>query len=548
MSKPRAAMAVAGRRPTPEMLVDVDRLVGAYYDEHPDPSDPSQAVSFGTSGHRGSSFSGTFTEDHIVAISEAIARYRSAEGIGGPLFLGRDTHALSEPAFRTAVEVLVAHDVDVAVDSEGGYTPTPAISHAILTHNARGRAKADGIVITPSHNPPEDGGFKYNPPHGGPADTDVTRQIQGAANDLLRARLRGVRRMPYDEAIARARGHDYRAAYVSELGAVVDVEEIAGAGIRLGVDPLGGASVAYWDSIANRYRLDLEVVNSRVDPTFSFMPLDHDGKIRMDCSSPDAMAGLISLKDRFDVAFANDPDADRHGIVTRSAGLMNPNHYLAVAIAYLLGGARLEWPGGAGVGKTMVSSSIIDRVVAGLGRRLVEVPVGFKWFVAGLLDGTLAFGGEESAGASFLRRDGGAWSTDKDGLIMCLLAAEMTARGGRDPARMYAELTERYGAPIYRRYDAPATPEQKRILGGLSPDDVTASELAGEPIVQVLTTAPSGAPLGGVKVTTDSGWFAARPSGTEDVYKLYAESFNGEQHLERIVEEAQQLVHRALQR
>ena len=548
MSRPRAAMATAGRRPSADMLVDVERLVGAYYDEHPDPSDPGLAVSFGTSGHRGSSLVRTFNEDHIVAISTAIARYRAANGISGPLFLGRDTHALSQPAFRTAVEVLVGHGIDVAVDSEGGYTPTPAISHAILTHNARGGAKADGIVITPSHNPPEDGGFKYNPPHGGPADTDVTRQIQNAANELLRARLRGAQRLGYHEAIKHARRHDYRSAYVGELATVVDVEEIAGAGIRLGVDPLGGASVAYWEAIADRYRLDLTVVNDQVDPTFSFMPLDHDGKIRMDCSSPDAMAGLISLKDRFDVAFANDPDADRHGIVTRSAGLLNPNHYLAVAIAYLLGGARREWPADAGVGKTMVSSSIIDRVVAGLGRRLEEVPVGFKWFVAGLLDATLAFGGEESAGASFLRRDGSAWSTDKDGLIMCLLAAEMTARTGSDPAQIYAELTESYGAPVYRRVDAQATREQKRILGGLSPDDVTATELAGEPITDVLTTAPSGAPLGGVKVVTQGGWFAARPSGTEDVYKLYAESFNGEQHLARILNEAQHLVDATLER
>ncbi len=548
MSRPRVEMAMAGRRPSASMLVDVDRLVGAYYEEHPDPSNPAQAVSFGTSGHRGSSSTGTFTEDHIVAISESIARYRAAAGIGGPLFLGRDTHALSEPAFRTAVEVLVAHGIDVAVDSQLGYTPTPAISHAILTHNARGGAKADGIVITPSHNPPEDGGFKYNPPHGGPADTGVTRQIQETANELLGARLRGAQRIAYEEAIKLARRHDYRSAYVGELAAVVDVEAIANAGVRLGVDPLGGASVAYWEAIADRHGINLEIVNDQVDPTFSFMPLDHDGKIRMDCSSPDAMAGLISLKDRFDVAFANDPDADRHGIVTRSAGLLNPNHYLAAAIAYLLGGARREWPADAGVGKTMVSSSIIDRVVAGLGRRLEEVPVGFKWFVAGLLDGALAFGGEESAGASFLRRDGTPWSTDKDGLIMCLLAAEMTVRGGKDPAQLYAELTESYGAPVYRRIDAPATPAQKLVLGSLSPEDVSAGELAGEPITGVLTAAPSGAALGGVKVVTQCGWFAARPSGTEDVYKLYAESFNGEQHLERIFEEAQQLVDAALQR
>ncbi len=546
MSEPSEAITTAGRRPGADMLVDVDRLVGAYYDEHPDPSDPLQAVSFGTSGHRGSSLPGTFTEDHIIAISEAIARYRAAEGIDGPLYVGRDTHALSEPAFRTAVEVLVAHGVDVVVDADGGYTPTPAISREILQYNARGDAKADGIVITPSHNPPEDGGFKYNPPHGGPADTDVTRQIQDTANQLLQSRLRGAQRLSYDEAIKRARRHDYRSAYVDDLGAVVAMDEIAAAGLRLGVDPLGGASVAYWAAIASRYKLDLEVVNDRVDPTFSFMPLDHDGKIRMDCSSPYAMAGLISLKDRFDIAFANDPDADRHGIVTRGAGLLNPNHYLAAAIAYLFGGARPDWRAEAGVGKTMVSSSIIDRVVAGLGRRLEEVPVGFKWFVAGLLDGTLAFGGEESAGASFLRRDGGAWSTDKDGIIMCLLAAEMTARAGSDPGQVYAELTERHGAPIYRRIDTPATPEQKRALGKLSPADVTATELAGERIEQVLTAAPSGAPLGGVKVVTENGWFAARPSGTEDVCKLYAESFKGEAHLDLILGQAQDLLDRVL--
>ena len=535
------------RRPTPDMLVDVDRLVSAYYSERPDPSDPAQAVSFGTSGHRGSSLTGTFTESHIVAITDAIVRYRSAQGITGPLFLGRDTHALSAPAFRTAVEVLVAHGVDVMIDAEDGFTPTPAISHAILTHNADGRATADGIVITPSHNPPEDGGFKYNPPHGGPADTDITKQIQEAANELLRRGLDHVGRVAYDAAVKRARRHDYVSAYVGDLEAVVNVQDIAGSGVRLGVDPLGGASVAYWQAIADRYRLDLEVVNDQVDPTFSFMPLDHDGKIRMDCSSPDAMAGLISLKDRFDVAFANDPDADRHGIVTRDAGLLNPNHYLAVSIAYLLGGARNDWPADAAVGKTMVSSSIIDRVVAGLGRSLDEVPVGFKWFVSGLLDGTLVFGGEESAGASFLRRNGGPWSTDKDGLIMCLLAAEMTARTGKDPGRLYAELTERYGAPVYRRVDTPATAEQKRRLGALEPGDVKATELVREPITDVLTAAPSGAPLGGVKVVTNTGWFAARPSGTEDIYKLYAESFESEAHLDLILEEAQAVVDAALE-
>ena len=537
----------AGRRPTPDMLVDVDRLVGAYYSERPDPSDPGQAVSFGTSGHRGSSLNGTFTESHIVAISDAIVRYRSAQGISGPLFLGRDTHALSVPAFRTAVEVLVAHGVELVIDSDDGFTPTPAISHAILSHNAGGGARADGIVITPSHNPPEDGGFKYNPPHGGPADADVTKQIQDAANELLRAGVAAVKRLDYDAGVKRVQRHDYRSSYVGDLAAVVDLRDIAGSGVRLGVDPLGGASVTYWEAIADRYRLDLEVVNDRIDPTFSFMPLDHDGKIRMDCSSPDAMAGLISLKDRFDVAFANDPDADRHGIVTREAGLLNPNHYLAACIAYLLGGARSDWPTSAGVGKTMVSSSIIDRVVQGLGRRLEEVPVGFKWFVAGLLDGALVFGGEESAGASFLRSNGKPWSTDKDGLILCLLAAEMTARTGKDPGRVYAELTDRYGAPVYRRVDAPATAEQKRRLGAIKPQDVRAHELAGEPVTDVLNTAPSGAPLGGVKVVTRTGWFAARPSGTEDVYKLYAESFEGETQLEQILQEAQAVVNDALQ-
>lgn len=540
--------ATPGTQPTEDMLIDPDRLIDAYYDEHPDPSDPTQAVAFGTSGHRGSSLEGTFNQDHIVAISAAIAGYRAAEGIGGPLFIGRDTHALSAPALLTAIEVLVANGVEVAVDSEDGYTPTPAISHAILTHNARGGARSDGVVITPSHNPPEDGGLKYNPPHGGPADTDVTGRIQDNANELLRAGLRGVRRLPFEEAIKQVRRYDYRSAYVGGLSAVVDLDEIAGAGIRLGVDPLGGSSLAYWELMADRYRLDLEVVNDRIDPRFAFMPLDHDGKIRMDCSSPDAMAGLIRLKDRFDVAFANDPDADRHGIVTRGAGLLNPNHFLAASISYLLSGVRHAWPANAGVGKTMVSSAIIDRVVGGLGRRLEQVPVGFKWFVGGLLDGSLAFGGEESAGASFLRRDGRAWSTDKDGLIMCLLAAEMTARTNKDPGLLYAELTERYGAPAYRRIDAPASAEQKDILGGLSPDDVAATELAGDPITEVVTAAPSGAPLGGVKVITEGGWFAARPSGTEDVYKLYAESWNGEAHLERIIEEAQRVVDAALER
>jgi phosphoglucomutase len=539
-------MTSAGRQPRTDTLVDVDRLMGAYYDDHPDLSNPEQAVSFGTSGHRGSSLAGTFNEDHIVAISAAIARHRASAGIDGPLFLGRDTHALSEPAFRTAVEVLVAHGIEVAVDAQDGYTPTPVISHAILKHNAGGGRAADGIVITPSHNPPEDGGFKYNPPHGGPADTALTREIQDAANELLRTNLDGISRLSYDAAIGRARRYDFLSSYVDELGSVVAMDEIASSGLRLGVDPLGGASVAYWHAIGERFELNLEIVNGQIDPTFAFMPLDHDGKIRMDCSSPDAMSGLISLKDRFDIAFANDPDADRHGIVTGTAGLLNPNHYLAAAVGYLFGGARSGWGADAGVGKTMVSSSIIDRVVAGLGRRLDEVPVGFKWFVEGLLAGTLAFGGEESAGASFLAHDGSAWSTDKDGLIMCLLSAEIVARTGSDPAALYAELTERYGNPIYRRVDTPATPEQKQLLGQLSPDDVTGDELAGEPIEKVLTSSPSGAPLGGVKVMSKNGWFAARPSGTEDVYKLYAESFRGEQHLESILEQAQALLDEAL--
>jgi phosphoglucomutase len=539
----------AGRPPDPSTLVDVGALVRAYYDEKPDPSVPAQRVAFGTSGHRGSSLAAAFNEPHILAMTEAICRWRGRRGIDGPLFLGRDTHALSEPAFRTAVEVLAGHGVDVMVDAAGGYTPTPAVSHAILTWNQGRRDHlADGIVVTPSHNPPDDGGFKYNPPNGGPADTDVTGWMQDEANRLLAAGLDGVPRVPYERAASGAsvHRHDYVGAYVGDLGAVVDLDAIAGSGLRLGVDPLGGASVAYWAAIGDRHGLDLEVTNDAVDPTFRFMHVDWDGKIRMDCSSPYAMAGLIELKDRFDVAFGNDADADRHGIVTPGAGLLNPNHYLAVAIAYLFGGER-EWPAGTAVGKTLVSSGMIDRVTADLGRRLVEVPVGFKWFVDGLLDGSIGFGGEESAGASFLRRDGTAWTTDKDGIALCLLAAEMTARGGRDPGDRYEALAGRFGHPAYRRVDAPATPEQKAALGKLSPDHVTASELAGEPITGVLTTAPgNGAPIGGVKVTTEHGWFAARPSGTEDVYKVYAESFRGEEHLERILEEAGRVVDAAL--
>jgi phosphoglucomutase len=532
----------AGRPADASALVDVGRLVRAYHEQRPDVSAPEQRVAFGTSGHRGTSLDATFTEAHILAITEAICRYRRQQGIGGPLFIGRDTHALSEPAFRTALEVLSAHGVHVMVDAADGWTPTPAVSHAILEHNhGRRDGLADGIVITPSHNPPEDGGFKYNPPSGGPADTAVTGWVQDEANRLLGDGLREVRRA--EPAFAR---HDYVGEYCAGLGRVVDMEAIRGAGLELGVDPLGGSSVAYWPAIAERWGLDLEVVNPRVDPTFGFMPVDWDGKIRMDCSSPYAMAGLIGLKDRFDVAFANDPDADRHGIVTRSAGLLNPNHYLAVGISYLFDRHR-SWPTATAVGKTLVSSSLIDRVAAGLGRGLYEVPVGFKWFVDGLLDASLGFGGEESAGASFLRMDGRAWSTDKDGLIMALLAAEITARLGRDPGVRYDELTQRYGRPTYRRVDAPATPAQKAALSSLTPDRVSATELAGEPVLRVMSSAPgNNAPIGGVKVVAESGWFAARPSGTEDVYKIYAESFRDEDHLARVLGEAEAMVNAAL--
>lgn len=538
-----------GTRPDPSALIDVDALIRAYHEVAPDPSNPAQRVSFGTSGHRGTAPAGTFNDAHVAAISAAICRYRDAQGITGPLFIGRDTHALSEPAARTATEVFAAHGVELRVDAAGGPTPTPAVSHAILTHNRAGaQASADGVVITPSHNPPEDGGFKYNPPSGGPADTDVTRWIQDEANRLLEGGLAGVPRMAEAEAATApsVQPHDYVRAYVDDLAAVIDMDAIRDAGVSIGVDPLGGASVPYWPAIAERYGLDITVVNDRIDPTFRFVPLDHDGKIRMDCSSPYAMAGLIELRERFDVAVACDPDADRHGVVTRGAGLLNPNHYLAVAISYLFGGAR-DWPAETGVGKTLVSSTMIDLVTADLGRRLVEVPVGFKWFVAGLLDGSLGFGGEESAGASFLRRDGSPWSTDKDGILLALLAAEITARTGRDPGVAYGELTERFGTPVYRRIDAPASAERKAALSRLSSKDVQASELAGEPIKAILTEAPgNGAPIGGLKVVAEHGWFAARPSGTEDIYKLYAESMIGEEHLERIIEEAQRLVDAAI--
>jgi phosphoglucomutase len=538
----------AGRPPEPSMLVDVDKLVQAYYERRPDASEPSQRVSFGTSGHRGSAFKAAFNQAHILATTEAICRYRRRNGIDGPLFLGRDTHALSEPALRTAVEVLAANEVETVVDSADGYTPTPVISHAVLTWNRdRGGHQADGIVVTPSHNPPEDGGFKYNPPNGGPADTGVTDWIQNEANELLAAALDQVRRVPYERAVNSARRHDYVAAYVDDLPSVVDLDAVRGSGIRLGVDPLGGASVAYWQAIGERHRLDLEVVNDRVDPRFAFMRVDSDGKIRMDPSSSYAMAGLVDLKDRFDVAFGNDADADRHGIVTPGAGLLNPNHYLAAAISHLFGGHR-DWPETVAVGKTLVSSSMIDRVAADLDHPLLEVPVGFKWFVDGLLDGSLGFGGEESAGASFLRRDGSVWTTDKDGIVMCLLAAEMTAAGGRDPGARYEDLADRFGRSSYRRIDAPASPEQKDVLERLSPEQVEVGELAGEKITDVLTSAPgNGAPIGGLKVVTEHGWFAARPSGTEDVYKLYAESFLGDDHLERIIGEARQIITRAME-
>ncbi len=532
----------AGRPAEPSMLVDVDRLIAAYYDVRPDPTQMAQAVSFGTSGHRGSSLNGTFNEDHILATTEAICSYRKRQSYDGPLFIGKDSHALSLPAMQTALEVLVANGVEVLVEGGRGLTPTPAVSHAILTYN-RGRKTglADGIVVTPSHNPPEDGGFKYNPPNGGPADTDVTGAIQRHANELLHGGLEKIPRLHYEQAWAETKRYDFIGTYVADLANVLDMDAIRASGLKLGVDPLGGASVDYWAAIRDRYGLDLTVTNEVVDPQFGFMTVDWDGRIRMDPSSPYAMARLVALKDRFDVAFANDTDADRHGIVSGSAGLMNPNHFLSAAVAYLY--RNRDWRPDVAVGKTLVSSSMLDRVAAELGRRLLEVPVGFKWFVDGLVDGSLGFGGEESAGASFLRRDGAVWTTDKDGLIACLLAAELTAKSGRDPAAAYGELTGRYGAPAYRRIDARATSAQKAILSQLSPSQITASQLAGEPITAILTRAPgNGAPIGGVKVTTEHGWFAARPSGTEEVYKIYAESFVGEKHLERLIEEAQAVV------
>ena len=538
----------AGQPPLPEMLADIPRLVTAYYSLHPDVSVAAQKVSFGTSGHRGSAFHTAFNEDHILAITQAICEYRAGEKTTGPLFLAKDTHALSEPAFASALEVLAANEVECKIDCNLGYTPTPTCSHAILMHNRAAGPSADGIVITPSHNPPEDGGFKYNPPNGGPADTTATNWIQDRANAILAAGLREVRRVSLDRALhaSTTTRHDYISEYVNDLGSVIDLDAVRGAGLNLCADPLGGAGIAYWGRIAEKYGLKLTVKDDHADPTFRFMRVDWDGRIRMDCSSPYAMAGLIELKDRFDLTWACDTDHDRHGIVTRSAGLLNPNHYLAVAISYLFS-HRPQWRATAGVGKTVVSSSIIDRVVAGLGRPLFETPVGFKWFVDGLLTGSLGFGGEESAGASFLRRDGGVWSTDKDGIIMGLLAAEILARTGKDPGEHYAALTSEYGAPVYERIDAPATPEQKAALAKLSPDQVKAHELAGDPIEAMLTSAPGdGAPIGGLKVVTRRGWFAARPSGTEDVYKIYAESFAGPEHLRLLQEQARELISRTI--
>jgi len=556
MNDPRAGLLAA-----PSDLVDVAHLVTTYYANTPDPADPDQRVVFGTSGHRGSSLRTAFNETHIVAVTQAVCDYRRAQGYNGPLFLGRDTHGLSEPAWVSALEVLVANDVTVMVDDRDGYTPTPAVSHAILRAN-RGKALggkalsdgtlaghglADGIVVTPSHNPPGDGGIKYNPPNGGPADSDATTVIADAANAYIESGLLGVKRIPFARARAAATGYDFMGIYVDDLPTIVDIGRIREAGIRIGADPLGGASVAYWAEIADRHRLDLTVVNPLVDPTWRFMTLDWDGKIRMDCSSPFAMASLISRKSEYDIATGNDADSDRHGIVTPDSGLMNPNHYLAVAIQYLYGGARPGWPQAAEIGKTLVSSSMIDRVAAALGRSLTEVPVGFKWFVPGLLNGAIGFGGEESAGASFLRFDGSVWTTDKDGIILALLASEILASTGKSPSQHYDDLTARYGDPAYARVDAPATREQKAKLGALSPSDVTADSLAGEPITARLTTAPgNGAAIGGLKVTTQSAWFAARPSGTEDVYKIYAESFKGPEHLAQVQAEAKEVVSAAL--
>jgi len=539
---PENVSPLAGKPIEPSMLVNVPRLVTAYFTGQPDPAVASQRVAFGTSGHRGSAFDNAFNEAHILAVSQAICLHRGSVGITGPLFIGIDTHALSEPALASALEVFAANEIDAMIDERDGYTPTPVISHAILAYNKnRKSGVADGIVITPSHNPPEDGGFKYNPPNGGPADTDVTRWIENAANALLESKLDGVRRIPYERArkSGRVHRHDYIGPYVADLTSIIDMEAIRASGITIGIDPLGGASVHYWQPIVEKYGLAATIVSDTIDPTFRFMTADWDGKVRMDCSSPYAMARLIGMRDKFDVAFANDTDADRHGIVTRSSGLMNPNHFLAAAISYLYGN-RPGWNVNTAIGKTIVSSGMIDRVAAKLGRRLVEVPVGFKWFVDGLIDSSLGFAGEESAGASFLRRDGSVWTTDKDGIILGLLAAEITAQAKRDPGEVYDRLTRELGTPFYERIDAPATPEQKEQLKGLSRERIGMTELGGEPVRATLTAAPgNGAPFGGIKVIAESGWFAARPSGTEDVYKIYAESFRGQDHLRQIQQEAQ---------
>jgi phosphoglucomutase len=537
-----------GQLPTPDRLVDIPRLITAFYALNPDPSIPAQRVSFGTSGHRGSAFNTSFNDAHIAAITQAIVEYRHTNQITGPLFLAKDTHALSDPAFSTALEVLAANEQTIMVDSSLGYTPTPALSHAILAYNRDRIADlADGIVITPSHNPPEDGGFKYNPPNGGPADTSATKWIENRANELI-ASPTGIKRIGYNAALNanETHRHDFLTAYVDDLSNIIDFDPLQNSTLKFAVDPLGGASVFYWPRIIDQYNLSVELLNPHVDPTFRFMTLDWDGKIRMDCSSPYAMASMISNKDKYDVAWANDTDADRHGIVTRSSGLLNPNHFLAVAIQYLFT-HRPQWAANVGIGKTLVSSSMIDRVAKGLNRPMLEVPVGFKWFVDGLIDGSLGFVGEESAGASFLRSNGQVWTTDKDGLIMGLLAAEMTAVTGKDPGLLYNELTSKYGSPVYQRIDAVATKEQKAKLGKLSPSQVTATTLAGDPITAILTAAPGNhAPIGGLKVTTNEGWFAARPSGTEDVYKIYAESFKGDAHLKQIQTEAQALVTAAI--
>jgi len=540
---------LAGKPVPRDLLINIPRLICFYYTSKPDGNVPNEKISFGTSGHRGSSFTQSFNENHVLAVSQAICEYRVLKKISGPLYMGKDTHALSEAAFMSALEVFAANGLKVVIQEGLGYTPTPVISHAILTHNRSGKDLADGVVITPSHNPPQDGGFKYNPPDGGPAGNDITEYIQNRANDMLLRGMKDIRRVSFEKAMhaGTTEKYDFIRPYVNDLKNILKMEQIAGAGLKIGVDPMGGSGLYYWDRIADTYGLNIEVVNKEVDPTFSFMTLDKDGKIRMDCSSPSAMAGLIGLKDRFDIAFGNDPDNDRHGIVTRGGGLINPNHYLSVAIWYLFQN-RPDWTGRAGVGKTLVSSSMIDRVARHLGRCLKEVPVGFKWFVEGLLDGSYGFGGEESAGASFLRQDSTVWTTDKDGIIMNLLAAEILAVTGKDPAEHYKDLEKLFGSPVYERIDAPANPAQKKALKELSPDMIQASTLAGEPIESILTRAPgNNEPIGGLKVVTENGWFAARPSGTENIYKIYAESFKGREHLKQIQEEAGEVVSKAME-